>query len=59
MKHIKCKHCGEEFKLTQEDIELHDEGHCDLPDTCQDCFDMIEGSQNMPDECYSDADPGL
>lgn len=55
----KCKFCGEHFKLTKEEIELHNEGFCDLPDTCEECYEIKEDSLNMPDDCYSDADSGL
>lgn len=54
---LECKHCGEEFQLTKEELSLWEAGEIPKPDTCWECFEMI----NQPPEpdYYSDADPGL
>ncbi len=54
----KCKHCGESFEPTKEDQELYEEGYCDRPDCCSDCFTMTENT-DFEYEQHSDADPGL
>jgi len=45
----KCKCCGDTYTETEEAQEK----------ICDECFQMREDSQNMPDDCFSDADPGL
>lgn len=44
-----CHCCGDSTKI---------EDHTCEP-ICDECFEIRESSQGMPDECYSDADPGL
>jgi hypothetical protein len=61
---LKCKHCGEDFKVTKEQEQNHEDGFCELPDTCMECFAMEQDAYAGPDEDaygnnYSDADPGL
>lgn len=55
-----CKHCGEQFTPDAETQKNIDDGiYNNLPDTCDECWDMIDdcGADIMDD--YSDADPGL
>ncbi len=52
-----CRHCGEKFTVTKTEQETIDEGWVEPPDTCSECFDMMD----LPpqEEPYSDADNGL
>lgn len=54
-----CRHCGEEFKASREEVELYEEGYCDQPELCDECFRFLNGPPDMEYEQYSDADPGL
>jgi len=55
---FRCKHCGCYFDLDADEQEIFIEGYFDhLPDTCEDCCDMIN---HPPHEIeFSDADVGL
>lgn len=55
---LKCKHCGETFSPTREEMELHADGYTPLPNECEECFAMY--NNNEPEyESRSDADSGL
>lgn len=49
----RCKHCG---VYIEPDPELSSLGY-DIPDTCDECWDNIDFP--LPEDDYSDADPGL
>lgn len=55
---IRCKHCGEKFLPTKEEIDLHADGYAPLQEECEECFAMAENS--FPEvELPSDTDNGL
>ena len=58
---IRCKYCGEFFYPDDETQELLFSGYLEYysVNTCDDCWDLIEHSQDDMSELYSDADPGL
>jgi hypothetical protein len=58
---IRCRHCGEYFCPSYESVDLISEGYIssDSVNICDDCWDMIEHSQEDMSELYSDADMGL
>ena len=51
----KCRLCGDTFPLSKE--EIWEDGECDLPSICDECYEMQE--QNFDDLGISDADIGL
>jgi len=58
MRIFRCRHCGEVFTVSNETLELLEEGYITIPEECDDCLDL---SNNSQEEIYSfsDADPGL
>jgi len=56
-----CRHCGEEFRVDEETMDLIENGYVGPPDTCGDCGgeDSSYGPTGHGDTCMSDADPGL
>ena len=54
-----CRHCGEDFKATSEEMELYEEGFADEPKYCDQCFRFLNSPPDFEYEQYSDADPGL
>ena len=58
---IRCKHCGEFFCPSDENVDLISEGYIssDNVNICDDCWDLIENSQEDISEMHSDADIGL
>ena len=54
----KCKTCGDWFTLTKEEVQLHEDGECGLPEQCEDCFLSTEAPDTENND-YSDADSGL
>lgn len=58
MEKYTCRHCGEEFSPSKEEIELFENSYTREPDECPKCFDI---NTNSREEIYdfSDADPGL
>ena len=53
-----CKHCGNEFTISAYDAADIEEGFCQAPEMCDECFEMQESAGQEIDE-FSDADPGL
>lgn len=56
-KELTCKRCGDKFKPTKEEIELHDNGHTGWPELCDDCYQNFNDA--MDDISPLDADNGL
>ena len=58
---IRCKHCGEYFYPDDETQELLFSGYIESysVNTCDDCWDLLEHSQEDVSEMHSDADMGL
>ena len=58
MRKFRCRHCGDEFSVSKETLELLEEGYINFPDECDHCVDMVNNSREEIDT-FSDADPGL
>jgi hypothetical protein len=56
---FKCRHCGEDFKASKEEMALYQEGYALAPEFCDDCFRFVNSPSDLEYEQYSDADPGL
>ncbi len=55
-----CKHCGDHFEPTKEEIQLHEDGETGaLPNVCDECFGMLEENAQGDYYEHSDADSGL
>lgn len=51
---VRCRACGDMYS-----VEQGQEYPTPEAQICDECFDMQESSQGMPDNDYSDADSGL
>jgi hypothetical protein len=59
-KRFRCIHCGDYFDLSPADQNDYEEGYYDhIPDTCDECMEMINHSYPDISDLHSDADPGL
>jgi len=55
---LTCKHCGDKFQASKEDLQLLVDGQIDcITPVCDDCFEM--SNNFVQEENYSDADNGL
>lgn len=55
---FRCRYCGNDFYLSNEDYELYIEGYFDHePDTCPECENNFSGDFEY--ELFSDAETGL
>ena len=58
---IRCRHCGKFFDPDNETVDLLSEGYISAGTVnyCDDCWYMLEHSQEDLSELSSDADMGL
>lgn len=55
----RCKKCGDSFKLTAEEASMVNNGEIDIPQICDECYEMENNRDYSDISEFSDADPGL